>query len=198
MRPVGEVGFANGVAASCAAACSENQGSRPASSGTADMMLGSRVEPVFERADARGGDRFRGIRHGVSWGPRLHRLDESKCPRGDAGPTRSSGKASRWSAVLAFLRCVLYHTQIGEVRRSGRCVPNTRIVLNHVGGVSGRAPTAASKKCFRVGPIDQGPCCRPTCSSARRTRSKLHCLALRWDREPPSSEKVGRRIPPLR
>jgi len=48
------------------------------------------------------------------------------------------GRASRWSAVLAFSYDVsLYHTQIGEVADLAAALPNTRIVLNHVGGVLG-------------------------------------------------------------
>ena len=72
MRPVGEVEFANGVAAMCDSGVFGKTvfgKTRVAAGivGHADMMLGSRVEPVLTALMRAGGDRFRGIRHGVSW-----------------------------------------------------------------------------------------------------------------------------------
>src|ERR1700692_2247344 len=72
MRPVGEVEFANGVAAMCDSGIFGRTvfgETRVAAGivGHADMMLGSRVEPVLTALMRAGGDRFRGIRHGVSW-----------------------------------------------------------------------------------------------------------------------------------
>src|SRR5947207_3690349 len=68
MRPVGEVGFGNGVAAMCGSGVFGKTRVAAGIVGHADMMLGSRVEPVLNALMRAGGDRFRGIRHGVSWG----------------------------------------------------------------------------------------------------------------------------------
>jgi L-fuconolactonase len=67
MRPVGEVEFANGVAAMCGSGVFGKTRVAAGIVGHADMMLGSRVEPVLNALMRAGGDRFRGIRHGVSW-----------------------------------------------------------------------------------------------------------------------------------
>ncbi len=101
MRPVGEVEFANGVAAMCGSGVFGKTRVAAGIVGHADMMLGSRVEPVLNALMRAGGDRFRGIRHGVSW-EALPPLDRIQVPTRGCWPTRSSGKASRWSAVLAF------------------------------------------------------------------------------------------------
>src|SRR5712671_5429156 len=63
MRPVGEVEFANGIAA---VAASGTYGDTKVCAGIvsyADLMLGERVEPVLEAMIAAGGGRFRGIRY---------------------------------------------------------------------------------------------------------------------------------------
>ncbi len=67
MRPVGEVEFANGVAAMCDSGIFGKTRVAAGIVGHADMMLASRVEPVLTALMRAGGDRFRGIRHGVPW-----------------------------------------------------------------------------------------------------------------------------------
>src|SRR5947208_13653737 len=67
MRPVGEVEFANGVAAMCGSGVFGKTRVAAGIVGHADMMLGSRVEPVLNALMRAAGDRFRGIRHGVAW-----------------------------------------------------------------------------------------------------------------------------------
>src|SRR3954452_22064450 len=69
MKPVGEVEFVNGIAA--AGASGVYGPARPAASivGHADMLLGERVEPVLQALQAASPNRFRGIRHSVTWDP---------------------------------------------------------------------------------------------------------------------------------
>ena len=67
MRPVGEVEFANGVAAMCDSGVFGKTRVAAGIVGHADMRLGSRAEPILTALMRAGGDRFRGIRHGVSW-----------------------------------------------------------------------------------------------------------------------------------
>src|SRR5258708_21104140 len=67
MGPVGEVELANGVAAMCNSGVFGKTRVAAGIVGHADMTLGSRVEPVLTALMRAGGDRFRGIRHGVSW-----------------------------------------------------------------------------------------------------------------------------------
>jgi L-fuconolactonase len=61
LRPVGEVEFANGVAAMSASATYGNTRICAGIVGHADLTPGSRVEPVLVALARTGGDRFRGI-----------------------------------------------------------------------------------------------------------------------------------------
>jgi L-fuconolactonase len=69
LRPVGEVEFVQGLAA--ASACGLYGPCRAAAGivGRADLKLGDRVEPVLEALKAASPNRFRGIRHTVTWDP---------------------------------------------------------------------------------------------------------------------------------
>jgi predicted TIM-barrel fold metal-dependent hydrolase len=102
------------------------------------MMLGSRVEPVLTALMRAGGDRFRGIRHGVSWDAEVATLRPNPSTR--AGMLADK-KFREGVAVVDRLGLSydvsLYHTQISEVADLASALPNIRIVLNHVGGVLG-------------------------------------------------------------
>jgi hypothetical protein len=67
MRPVGETEFANGIAAMCSSGTYSKTRAYAGIVGHADLTLGNRVEPVLSALMRAGGERFRGIRHGVSW-----------------------------------------------------------------------------------------------------------------------------------
>src|SRR6266446_211819 len=106
--------------------------------GHADLTLGTRVEPVLSALMRAGGDRFRGIRHGVSW-------DADPSIVSPASPVRPGLLADKTFregvAVLSRLGLSydvsLYHPQIHEVADLASAFPDLRIVLNHVGGVVG-------------------------------------------------------------
>src|ERR1700726_3846205 len=138
LRPVGEVEFANGVAAMCDSGAFGKTRGAAGFGGHAYMMLGSRVEPVLTALMRAGGDRFRGIRHGVSWEAEAATLRPN--PLTHAGMLADK-KFREGVAVVGRLNLSydvsLYHTQIGEVADLASASPNTRIVLNHVGGVLG-------------------------------------------------------------
>src|SRR5438876_796104 len=63
MRPVGEVEFANGVAAMAASGLYGKTKVCAGIVGYADLMLGAGVEAVLQAMIAAGGGRFRGIRY---------------------------------------------------------------------------------------------------------------------------------------
>ncbi len=138
MRPVGEIEFANGVAAMCA---SGNYGKTRACAGIvghADLALGSKVAKVLEAMIVAGGGRFRGIRHIASmdtdqghWGATAVR------PMGLLrDKTVREGFAQLAPLGLSFDAWV-YHPQLGDVVDLARAFPGTPIVLNHVGGPIG-------------------------------------------------------------
>jgi len=138
MQPVGETEFANGVAAMCSSGIYGKTRACAGIVGHADLRLGSRVEPVLSALIRAGGERFRGIRHGVSW-------DADPSIVSPASPVRPGLLADKTFregfAVLSRLGLSydvsLYHPQIKEVADLGGAFPDTRIVLNHVGGVLG-------------------------------------------------------------
>ena len=69
MRPVGEVEFVQGLAAASASGIYGPCRAAAAIIGHADLKLGDRVEPVLEALQAASPNRFRGIRHIVTWDP---------------------------------------------------------------------------------------------------------------------------------
>src|SRR5262249_31935557 len=68
MRPVGEVEFANGVAAMCGSGVFGKTRVAAGIVGHADMMLGSRAEPGLNGLMRPGGGPFRVARPGALWG----------------------------------------------------------------------------------------------------------------------------------
>jgi L-fuconolactonase len=147
MRPVGETEFINGAAAMSA---SETYGKTRHCAGIvghADLTLGSRVEAVLAAHIRAGGDRFRGIRHITAWD-----ADASvRNPAYSPPPNLLADKAFREGfAVLGRLGLSfdawLYHPQIGELTGLARAFPDSRIVLNHVGGPIGIGEYAGKHK----------------------------------------------------
>ena len=69
MRPVGEVEFVQGLAAAGASGLYGPARAAAAIVGNANLNLGERVEPVLEALQAASPNRFRGIRHSVTWDP---------------------------------------------------------------------------------------------------------------------------------
>jgi L-fuconolactonase len=69
MRPVGEVEFVQGLAAASASGLYGPSRAAAAIVGHADLKLGEGVAPVLEALQAASPNRFRGIRHNVTWSP---------------------------------------------------------------------------------------------------------------------------------
>ena len=147
MRPVGETEFVNGVAAMSASGIYGKTRHCAGIVGHADLTLGSRVEPVLAAHMRAGGDRFRGIRHISAWDadPSIRNPAYSP-PRGLLGDKNfREGFAVLGRLGLSF-DAWLYHPQIDDVRDIARAFPETKIVLNHVGGPIESAPMPASTK----------------------------------------------------
>ncbi len=69
MKPVGEVEFVQGLAAASASGLYGPGRAAASIVGHANLLLGDRVEPVLEALQAASPNRFRGIRHSVTWDP---------------------------------------------------------------------------------------------------------------------------------
>jgi predicted TIM-barrel fold metal-dependent hydrolase len=138
MKPVGEVEFANGVAAMAASGGYGKTRVCAGIVGHADLTLGAPVKKVLEAMIVAGGGRFRGIRHIASmdadqgaWGATAVRpmglLRDRKVHEGFAQLAPLGLSFDAW----------VYHPQLGDVVELARAFPQTPIVLNHVGGAIG-------------------------------------------------------------
>jgi L-fuconolactonase len=138
LRPVGEVEFANGVAAMTASGGYGNQRVCAGIVGYADLALGGAVEQVLEAQIAAGGGRFRGIRFitatnpdQAQWGSIVNR------PPGLLLDRRVREGFARLAPLGLGFDAWLYHTQLGDLVDLARAFPDTLIVLDHVGGPIG-------------------------------------------------------------
>jgi L-fuconolactonase len=138
MRPVGEVEFANGVAAMAASGGYGKTRVCAGIVGHGELSLGAGLRPVLEAMTVAGGGRFRGIRYIAStdpdqgqWGATLMRrqglLREPKLREGFAQLAPLGLSFDAW----------VYHPQLGDVLDLARAFPGTPICLNHVGGAIG-------------------------------------------------------------
>jgi L-fuconolactonase len=134
MRPVGEVEFVQGLAAASASGLYGPSRAAAAIIGHADLKLGEGVAPVLAALQAASPNRFRGIRHNVTWSP-----DPALENRESEGILANS--AFRAGAkVLAqqglSLDTMLSFPRLPELADFARAVPDLTIILNHIGGVN--------------------------------------------------------------
>jgi predicted TIM-barrel fold metal-dependent hydrolase len=146
LRPVGEIEFANGVAA---IAASETFGKTKVCAGIvayADLMLGDQVEEVLEAMILAGGGRFRGIRYiSASHPDEAARGSSINRPSGLLLNAKvREGFAKLHPLGLSF-DAWMYFTQLGELVDLARAFPETPIVLDHVGGPIGIGPYAGKR-----------------------------------------------------
>jgi predicted TIM-barrel fold metal-dependent hydrolase len=138
MRPVGEIEFANGIAAMSASGGYGKPRVCAGIVGHADLTLGARVADVLDAMITAGGGRFRGIRFisasdpdQLQWGATAIRaqglLLDKRVREGFAE------LAPRGLSFDAFM----YHPQLGDLLDLARAFPQMPIVLNHVGGPIG-------------------------------------------------------------
>jgi L-fuconolactonase len=137
MRVVGEVEFVNGVAAMTAGGRYGPTKVAAGIVGTADLMLGAKVEEVLAAQVAAGGGRFKGIRHAAGWEDKTREIHNSHSnpPQHlyrDHAAFRE-GFAKLGELGLSFDAWV-YHTQLADLIDLARSFPDQAIVLNHVGG----------------------------------------------------------------
>jgi predicted TIM-barrel fold metal-dependent hydrolase len=134
MRPIGETEFVNGVAAMFASGMYGKTRACSGIVGQADLMLGSRVEPVLAAHLRAGGERFRGIRYITAWdADPLIRNPDYPTPQGLLGDRNfRAGFAALDRLGLSF-DAVLNHPQIDELASLAGAFPNVKIVLDHIG-----------------------------------------------------------------
>jgi predicted TIM-barrel fold metal-dependent hydrolase len=146
LRPVGEIEFANGVAAMAASGTYGTTKICAGIVGYADLALGASVEKVLEAMIEAGGGRFRGIRFitashpdQAAWGSAIIR------PAGLLMDSRVRDGFARLAPLGLSFDAWMYHTQLGDLVDLARAFPATQIVLDHVGGAIGLGPYAGKR-----------------------------------------------------
>ncbi|MDG2113086.1 MAG: amidohydrolase family protein [Actinomycetota bacterium] len=142
LRPVGEIGFVLEQALA-----SEAAGGAVISGivGFADLTLGDAVEEVLAAQDAAGGGRYRGIRHATAWdaSPAI-RESHTKPPAGLMGHDDFRAGYRKLGQMGFSFDAWLYHPQVSELTDLAASIPETPVVLDHLGGPLGIGPYADS------------------------------------------------------
>jgi len=142
MRPVGEVEFVQGLAAAGATGLYGQAKAAAAIVGHSNLNLGDGVAPVLEALQAASPNRFRGIRHGLTWDPH----PEIPSNRWDLKDQLSSDDFRAGARVLARMGLSfdawLYFHQLPELAEFAQAIPELTIILNHIGGVLRVGPYA--------------------------------------------------------
>jgi len=143
MRPVGEVEFVQGMAAAGATGLYGPAHAAAAIVGHANLNLGERVEPVLQALQAASLNRFRGIRHSVTWDPHpeIENTSAHQAPSQLASDTFRAG-ARVLSRMGLSLEGWLNHPQLTELADFAKAIPDLTIILNHVGGLMRIGPYA--------------------------------------------------------
>ena len=134
LRPVGEVEFVQGLAAASASGIYGMSRAAAAIVGHADLKLGDRVAPVLEAMQVASPNRFRGIRHNVTWSPDPaleNRESEGILANNNfrKGAQVLASKGLSYDTMLSF-------PQLPELADFARALPDLTIILNHMGGVN--------------------------------------------------------------
>jgi predicted TIM-barrel fold metal-dependent hydrolase len=144
LRPVGEVEFAQGLAAASASGLYGPCRAAAAIIGHADLKLGERVEPVIEALQTASPNRFRGIRHICTWhpDPRVESREVEgvlSTPEFRAGARVLAKKGLSLDTIVCF-------PQLPELADFARALPDLPIILNHLGGLNRTGPFAGREE----------------------------------------------------
>ena len=136
MRPVGEVEFVQGLAAASESGLYGPTRAAASIVGHANLNLGDAVEPVLEALQAASPNRFRGIRHSVTWDPHpeIEVTSAYRMQRQLASDNFRAG-ARVLSRMGLSLEGWMYFPQLPELADFAKAVPDLQIILNHIGGL---------------------------------------------------------------
>lgn len=135
-KPVGEVEFANGMAAMSASGTYGPVRACSSIIGFADLSLGSAIKPTLDRLALAGGGRLRGIRHTLCWDKNAQLLTSSYNTSESMMESAEfrAGFSELAKLDLIFEAWAFFH-QLQRVARLAQDFPDTKIVVNHLGGV---------------------------------------------------------------
>jgi L-fuconolactonase len=138
LRPVGEIEFVQGLAAASASGSYGPCRAAAAIVGHADLKLADRVKPVLEALQAASPNRFRGIRHTVTWDP--HPEVENRGKEGVLASAEYRAGARVLARMGLSLDTGVCFPQLPELAEFARAVPELTIILNHLGGLQRVGP----------------------------------------------------------
>jgi L-fuconolactonase len=138
MRAIGEVEFVQGLAAASASGLYGPCRAAAAIIGHANLNLGDRVAPVLEALQAASPNRFRGIRHTVTWDP--HPEVENREKEGVLATADYRAGARALARMGLSLDTGVCFPQLPELAAFARAVPDLTIILNHLGGLNRVGP----------------------------------------------------------
>ena len=143
MRSVGEVEFAQGLAAASASGLYGPSRAAAGIVGYANLALGKRVEPVLDALLAASPNRLRGVRHSVTWDahPEVRNASANTMEGQLASSDFREGARLLVRMGLSF-EGWLYFPQLPELADFARALPDLTIIVNHIGGLLRLRPYA--------------------------------------------------------
>jgi L-fuconolactonase len=138
LRPVGEIEFVQGLAAASSTGLYGTSRAASAIIGHADLKLGERVKPVLEALQAASPNRFRGIRHTVTWDP--HPEIDNREKEGVLATAEYRAGAQALARMGLSLDTGVCFPQLPELAAFAKAVPDLTIILNHLGGLTRIGP----------------------------------------------------------
>ncbi len=135
MRPVGETEFVQSITTQSMSRTSGKTKVAAGIVGFADLLLGDAVAPVLEAHITVGKGRLRGIRYSAAWDEREELKSASNPPKGLLMDSKfREGFALLQKYCLNF-ETWIYQTQLMELVDLAKAFPETRIIVNHLGGL---------------------------------------------------------------
>jgi len=134
LKSVGEVEFVQGLAAASASGLYGPSRAAAGIVGHADLKMGDRVEEVLSQLKAASPNRFRGIRHNVTWSPAPE--VENREDQGLLGDATFRSGARMLAKMGLTFDTMLFFPQLFELADFAQEIPELPIILNHAGGVN--------------------------------------------------------------
>ncbi|MFX1765523.1 amidohydrolase family protein [Paraburkholderia sp. A1RI-2L] len=146
MKPVGEVEFANGIAAMFASSAYGRARCCEAIVGGADLTLGAELSAVLEAMLQASGGRLRGIRNPLAWHASPEVASSPVTPPRDlmTNPAFRRGVRALGRFGLS-LDAWVYHTQLDDLYELARAADHVTVVIDHFGGPLGVGPHAGQR-----------------------------------------------------
>jgi len=194
MKPVGEVEFANGIAAMGASGLYGKTRVAAGIVGHADLMLGQAVGDVLDAQVAAGNGRFKGIRHMVTYDadPAVPNGRNINRPGLCMEPAYREGLKELTRRGLTF-EGWCYHPQLPEMVDLARANPDQVIIMNHLAAPLGLGEFAGRRdEIFETWKKDYADLAACPNVIAKLGGMGMHYFGFGWqDRpKPPTSDEL--------